>query len=124
MKEADRRTRLAEIRWIPGSEGGRESPPDGVGEQPYSTVVRLLGCDETEIGKAPWSLAVEKLEEAEDADEWLAEVFYILDEAPHELLRIGRRFELYEGARCVATGVVVGRAGDRSPCTAFGDAFD
>jgi hypothetical protein len=124
MKKLDQRGRLAEIRWVPSCEGGRERLASGSGEPHYAPIVRLLDPDE--VGPAPviWSLAVRKLEEVEDSDEWLAEIAYLMPEAPHEELTIGRRFELYEGARCVATGVVLGTAGDRSICSAMLEPFD
>lgn len=124
MKKPDRPTRLAEIRWIPADEGGRERPPGGVGEPPYSPIVRLRDPDEPELGETMWSLVVRKLEEGEDGAEWLAEIAFLDDPAPHEALTTGRRFELYEGPRCVAVGTILGFAGDRSPCLAMGGAFD
>lgn len=124
MKKLDRRTRLAEIRWIPAEEGGRERPPAGVGERPYATVVRLLDSDGPESDETAWSLVVRKLEEGEDEAEWLAEIAFALDAAPHDALTTGSRFELYEGARCVAMGRILGFAGDRSPCLMMGGSFD
>jgi hypothetical protein len=115
--------RLAEIRWIPADEGGRVRPPE-VGGPSYAPTVRLLDSDEPEVDETMWSLVVRKLEEGEDECEWLAEIAFALDSAPHEALTTGRRFELYEGARCVAVGRVLGFAGDRSPCVAMGGAFD
>lgn len=124
MTERNPRTRLAEIRWIPAEEGGRESPPAGVGEPPYAPIVRLLDSDESEVDGTNWSLVVRKLEEGEDECEWLAEIAYLMPEAPHEALTTGRRFELHEGARCVAVGRILGFAGDRSPCLAMGGSFE
>ena len=126
MTEPDRRKRLAEVRWILASEGGRENPPEGVGEPPYAPNVRLLDCDEQENDETAWSLVVRKLEAGGDDDEetdWLAEVSFSADSAPHDALTTGRRFELYEGARCVAAGTILGFAGDRSPCLAMGGSF-
>lgn len=124
MNDRKQRTKLAEIRWVPAGDGGRERLPSGSGEPPYVPIVRLLDPDEIWPAPVIWSLAVRKLEEAEDSDEWLAEIAYLMPEAPHEELTIGRRFELYEGARCVATGVVLGTAGDRSICSAMLEPFD
>ena len=102
--------------------------PSGVGSPLYSPIVRLLDPDDPQPGDDPpaevvRSLAVRKLEGddelTDDGAEWLAEIAYRMKEAPHEALSIGRRFELYEGACCVATGVVIGIAGDRSPCSAM-----
>lgn len=128
MTERDRRTRLAEIRWIPASEGGRQNPPEGVGEPPYVPTVRLLGGDEREDDEIAWSLVIRKLEagddEGEEEAEWLAEIAFLVDAAPHDALTTGRRFELYEGARRVALGKILGFAGDLSVCSAMLEPLD
>ncbi|HWE40591.1 MAG TPA: hypothetical protein VG406_28850 [Isosphaeraceae bacterium] len=41
-----------------------------------------------------------------DPSRWFAEVYFLFDDAPHELLRPGNEFELYEGKTCVARGVI------------------
>lgn len=94
----------AMITWKRTEEGGRRSLPAGVGSPPYATVVRF--CDEGEPWPPAnaWSLIVEKRDEIGSEYEWLAEVRFLVDEAPHAELQSGRTFELYEGAKCVATG--------------------
>ena len=54
-----------------------------------------------------WSLVIEKIESESDDYRWLANVRYLAAEAPHHELRQDREFELYEGSKCVATGVMV-----------------
>jgi len=50
---------------------------------------------------------VEKISSANDGLEWLANVRYLVDEAPSHELYAGREFQLYEGGTCVATGTIV-----------------
>jgi hypothetical protein len=47
---------------------------------------------------------VEKDEKLSEEYRWIADVHFLVDEAPHEWLRLGREFELYEGKRRVAVG--------------------
>jgi hypothetical protein len=46
-----------------------------------------------------------------DSTDWLAQVRFLVDEAPHEILVEGARFELYEGEKCVARGTVIDASG-------------
>lgn len=94
----------AMITWKRMEDGGRTSLPAGVGTPPYATVVRFCDDDGPLPPANAWSLIVEKREEAGSAYEWLAEVRFLFDEAPHAELRPRREFELYEGAKCVAAG--------------------
>jgi hypothetical protein len=55
-----------------------------------------------------WSACVIKDHDASQPDLWLADVVYRMDEAPHDSIRQGREFELYEGGRLVARGKLVG----------------
>jgi hypothetical protein len=92
------------IRWIPREQGGRQSPPTG---PRYSTVARF----EDERDKWPaeaWSLVAEFIHSyPPNGEVTLVEVRFLSDEAPAELLRPGVRFELCEGRRVVAKGVVL-----------------
>lgn len=106
-------TKKALIEWIPKERGGRTRPPLGLGDPPYATVLRFT--DEPWPHKAgSWSLAVAKIESMGDEYRWLADVHFVVDEAPHESLREGRAFELYEGSKCVARGTVLSEAPARS----------
>ncbi len=98
------------VEWIPKDQGGRSQPPAGVGMQPYSTVVRFLDTDEPWPPPGAWSLAVEKDEVESQGDRWIAVVYFRVEDAPHESLREGREFELYEGNKRVARGRILADA--------------
>ncbi len=92
----------AEIEWVPENEGGRASPPPG---PRYITVARF----EDEKEKYPeeaWSLVVDFNPPQDELGPFNAHVRFLADEAPSHLLRPGSSFELYEGRKLVARGVV------------------
>lgn len=99
-------TKRATIEWIPKDQGGRNKPPLGVGSPAYSTEVRFIG-DPWPPVDASWSLVIEKDESLSGEFKWVADVHFLVSEAPHEELRAGRKFELYEGNKRVATGEIV-----------------
>ena len=89
------------ISWIPPEKGGRR-PPKG---PRYSTVARFE--DDPQWPHQAWSLVVE-------IDRWfgsgkyvLSKINFLVDEGPHQLLDAGNRFELLEGAKRVAKGIVL-----------------
>ena len=94
----------AKIEWVRHEDGGRLAPPLGEGPSPYSTVVRFAGSNEPWPPTEAWSLVVEKI--ASDHYTWEADVRFLVDDAPAELLTSGRGFELFEGNRRVAIGTV------------------
>jgi hypothetical protein len=94
----------AKIVWLRPGEGGRSEPPSGEGPRPYITVVKFEGSNDPWPTVA-WSLVVEKVD-ALDSYTWEAEVKFLVDEAPSELLTSGRSFELYEGPKRVAAGTL------------------
>lgn len=96
-------TPLARITWLTPEEGGRRQPPPG---PRYSAPARFEGQAAGSEG-ANWSLVVDLQSRPSGATDWIAEVRYLVDEAPHELLRLGACFELYEGKKCVARGVII-----------------
>jgi hypothetical protein len=98
----------AVIEWISKERGGRREPPSGVAPTPYTTLVRFV--DEPWPAHDAWSLMVKKERDWGRPDRWLAEVGFLVDEAPVDSLREGREFELYEGKTCVARGKIVGDA--------------
>jgi len=94
---------LAKICWIPAADGGREHPPLG---PRYSTVARF----DKEAEKWPheaWSVVAEFKEELDRSSGILAELRFLVKEAPSHLLEPGSKFELYEGRRVVARGEVL-----------------
>ena len=93
--------------WIPKDQGGRSWPPAGVGTPHYATVVRFTDTEESSPPPVSWSLVVEKDEMLSESFHWIADVHFLVDEAPHESLRPGREFDLYEGSKCVAHGRIL-----------------
>jgi hypothetical protein len=102
-------TMQAIVEWIPKEEGGRRQPPAGVGLPAYATVVRFVDTTEPWPPPVAWSLVVEKDESASELYRWIANVHFLMDNAPHESLRPGREFELYEGNKLVARGRILAR---------------
>lgn len=96
-------TRLARITWLKPEEGGRRLLPSG---PRYSAPARFEGQAAGSEG-ANWSLVVDLMSHPSGSTDWIAEVRYLADEAPHELLLLDARFELYEGKRCVAHGIII-----------------
>jgi hypothetical protein len=94
------------IDWLPASQGGRSKPPIGVGRPIYATVVHFV--DEPWPPEVSWSLAVEKVEQSNSEYHWIANIHFVVQEAPHESLYEGRGFELYEGRQIVAHGIISG----------------
>ena len=98
----------ARIHWKAREQGGRRKPPAGIGKPAYASVVRFKDTAEPWPPPVAWSLVVEKIEALSHEYDWVANVHFLVDEAPLTELRVRREFELYEGARCVATGVLIG----------------
>jgi hypothetical protein len=94
------------IEWIPKIQGGRTKPPLGVGSPPYATEVRFIDSDTWPPSEA-WSLVIVKNERLSTQSRWIADVHFLVEEAPHDSLREGRAFELYEGNKRVARGQVL-----------------
>lgn len=102
---------LARITWLTPEEGGRHLPPSGLH---YVAPVRLE--DQTaEPAGADWSLVVDRIAQPSESIDWIAEVRYLVDEAPRKLLRPGARFTLYEGKKCVARGVILSSVPEAVP---------
>jgi hypothetical protein len=96
----------ATIEWKTKEEGGRSKLPLGKGIPPYATLVRFLGTNEPWPPENAWSLVVEKQSEI-DPYRWVADVYFLVADAPKERLIEGAKFELYEGNRCVASGAIL-----------------
>lgn len=90
------------IRWVPESKGGRRLVP---GDAAYSTVARFE--DDERWPHEAWSLVVRVQRTYRDGRVTLAKVEFLVDQAPERLLGAGSRFELLEGTRRVAKGVVL-----------------
>jgi len=66
-----------------------------------------LDTEESWPPPVAWSLAVEKDEAQSQGYRWIAVMYFRVEDAPHESLRQGREFELYEGNKCVARGKIL-----------------
>ncbi len=97
----------AAIDWIPKEAGGRSKPPLGIGEPSYATVIHFPEEPWPHLSGS-WSLVVCKDEALSSEFHWIARVHFLVEEAPHDSLRDGREFELYEGKKCVARGSIIG----------------
>jgi hypothetical protein len=93
----------ARITWFTPDQGGRSTLPSGL---QYSTVGRFA-AQGAEWEKNAWSLVVEFTEAPRFAPTHLAQVKFLVPEGPAELLTSGNTFDLLEGSRVVATGVIV-----------------
>jgi hypothetical protein len=91
----------ARVCWLTREEGGREEPPP-----PGTRHCPLIFLKEAPAGCRTWSADV--LCGDLDADLCgLVELSLLVPQAPHQYLRPGNEFELYEGARLVARGRVL-----------------
>ncbi len=96
-------SRPARITWLKPEEGGRRVPPSG----PRYVAPARFDAQAAGLEGANWSLVVDLQSHPAGATDWIAEVRYLVGEAPHEVLLQGARFELYEGKKCVARGVII-----------------
>jgi hypothetical protein len=103
MEASEMNWMSAQIEWVRHEEGGRRQPPSGEEPPVYWAVIKLL---DAEPQPNSWSMYVRKLSSREEGFLWDAAVQFRVPEAPQHLLTEGMRFELYEGAKCVAHGVV------------------
>lgn len=90
------------ISWALSDEGGRRQPPTGPA---YSTVARFE--EDENWPKQAWSLLVRFVRPLHGGRYLIADVDFLVPEAPAALLGKGSRFELLEGRRRVAKGVVL-----------------
>ncbi|HET6249220.1 MAG TPA: hypothetical protein VFE47_16110 [Tepidisphaeraceae bacterium] len=90
------------ISWVPTESGGRRSPFVG---PKYSTLARFE--EDRQLAMGAWSLVVEFIHVFQNPRHVLAEVQFLSDEAPDQLLHDGSRFELLEGNKCTAKGIVL-----------------
>jgi len=97
----------ARINWRTKEMGGRSHPPAGGGSPPYHAVIRFTDADEAWPPEIAWSLIVEKQESVSTEYCWIADIRFLVDHAPHGVLLPGRRFELYEGEKSVASGEIL-----------------
>src|SRR5262249_16698388 len=99
------RMNVAEIRWLPAKAGGRTAPPEGGAT--YSTLARFSHESEEQWRREAWSLKLHLLEPADSNGLQRARLQFLPEARPTECLKPGARFELYEGRRRVAEGVIL-----------------
>lgn len=91
------------IRWLPRERGGRTAPP----AVRYRSAARFEDSRDR-WPEAIWSIVVDPIKPfGTDSTATLSEVQFLSPDAPNELLVAGARFELCEGPRVVAKGVVL-----------------
>jgi len=89
----------AEINWAPPEQGGRKHIlPIGMRYCP------IIVFESEHSGETLWS--AELYNTVINGRMSIADVSYLVDDAPYHLLQPGRKFFLYEGQRVIAQGVV------------------
>jgi hypothetical protein len=83
----------ARIEWVPRSQGGRAAPPIG---PRYVAPTQFESAAESWPEEA-WSLVVELIDRPREPNEWVAQVHFLVEDAPHDWLTEGEDFALYEG---------------------------
>jgi len=96
------KTASAKLQWVRPERGGRQAPPSG---NRYSAVSRFDQQRET-WRKEAWSLVVEWTEPPDGSLTHRVNVRFLVGKAPEHLLVAGNRFELMEGERAVAIGII------------------
>lgn len=94
-------TALAIIKWLPVDAGGRRAPAG-----PNYRCVARFDADPN-YSRGHWSFAVMNAWDLDDPGVSLATVGFLADGAPADLLGEDSHFDLMEGPRVVATGIVV-----------------
>jgi hypothetical protein len=90
------------ISWVPSEKGGRQAPPSG----PQYICPVHLRAQSGRGTEGEWSLVVEFERSFGNGFFTYAGVRFLAPEAPHDLLADGARFELHEGRRLVAIGII------------------
>lgn len=100
------RSARAIIRWLPRERGGRNHPLDNA--EGYAVPARFESDVQQQQGI--WTVRLTDVANLRDHQCIRATVQFISPEAPQDLLEDGERFELLEGPRVVAKGVLIPRA--------------
>jgi hypothetical protein len=91
------------IRWVPTSRGGRQRPPNPAAG--YTAPAHFESDPLSTQGN--WSVRIIASKELRGDEVIDATIRFVVPEAPQNLLSEGERFELLEGRRVVAKGVVL-----------------
>ena len=87
------------VIWIPFEEGGRHNP---IGyNAKYCPIIRFPG------NKTVGDWSAEIFVQHTNGNESAVIISYLVLEAPFELLTLGAKFELFEGSKKVATGIML-----------------
>ena len=89
---------IAEITWLKIEEGGRRTEAPFYSEK-YGPQIKFDGL------KGSWSLIVCNYKKTEEF-KTLAKVYYLNKEMAPNNLKVGLEFELYEGLKKVAYGII------------------
>lgn len=92
----------ARLTWISASKGGRAAIPSG---PRYTTVARFAGQGDSWKHEA-WSLVVDFIEMPDNNLSHHVQVSF-LNDGPASMLASGKKFELMEGEKTVALGIVL-----------------
>ena len=90
---------IAHLRWRSQAEGGLRTPFTA---SRYARPVIMEGTEPSEGG---WTLVVHRSRPEARTEETVL-VHFLMEAAPHDLLTTGRTFQLLEGPKVVAEGVV------------------
>lgn len=93
----------ARLTWLTAGKGGRSTPPAG---PRYSTVTHF-SAQGTDWKKDAWSLVVEFTQPPDASLSHPVQVTFLIPDGPAHLLTSGNSFELLEGDRVVAEGVIL-----------------
>ena len=95
------KTRMeAYVSWVPFEKGGREKP------LPQSTKYCPIIIFPNEEMKGTWSAEI-LINSMNDNNKAFIDLSFLSPDAPFELLKPGAEFELYEGKKLVARGVII-----------------
>ncbi|NCC49580.1 MAG: hypothetical protein EOM20_00040 [Spartobacteria bacterium] len=94
----------AQIKWLKTDRHGQALIPQS---SRYSTVARF-DDDAENWPMFAWSIVLENITLVGINNEILADIRFLVSNAPQHFLHEGSHFELYEGHSCVAKGFVVG----------------
>lgn len=93
---------LAKVCWAPETQGGPKVPSP---VRRYVTVVRF--DEDKRWPDEAWSLVLNFNEPSNISNCVVADVHFLVEEAPAHLLAKGSKFSLFEGSHCVATGEIL-----------------
>ena len=96
----------AEIKWLTLKEGGRRVPvPVVLCEKPDNRYCPVIVFPNAITNGESWSADIYIKLQISDYES-IAKISYLSEEAPFELFQEGACFELYEGNKLVATGII------------------